>query len=324
MQILDDFSKATIIVVGDIMLDRYWWGSVNRISPEAPVPVVQLVNTTIAAGGAANVAVNIAGLGANPLMFGMIGMDEEAKHLRGFLKDSGLNVDCLIQVPDYQTTVKTRVIANGQQIARIDQETGVSLPDAFEAELLAKLSNKIETADAIIISDYAKGLLSDDLLMSILTAAKIAGKSVLVDPKGKKYAKYSGATMITPNRREAAEACNLEENSDDLVDHAGKHLLDEFGFDAVLITQGDAGMTLFRQHQPAVHFPAAAREVYDVTGAGDTVIATLATALGAGASLETATALANTAAGLVVEQVGTSCVNLAELRKAIDTSNQSG
>lgn len=324
MQILDDFSKATIIVVGDIMLDRYWWGSVNRISPEAPVPVVQLVNTTIAAGGAANVAVNIAGLGANPLMFGMIGMDEEANHLRELLKDSGLNVDCLIQVPDYQTTVKTRVIANGQQIARIDQETGVSLPDAFEAELLAKLSNKIKTADAIIISDYAKGLLSDDLLMSILTAAKIAGKSVLVDPKGKKYAKYSGATMITPNRREAAEACNLDENSHDLVDHAGKHLLGEFGFDAVLITQGDAGMTLFRQHQHAVHFPVAAREVYDVTGAGDTVIATLATALGAGASLETATALANTAAGLVVEQVGTSCVNLAELRKAIDTSDQSG
>ncbi len=318
MGILDDFSKTRIIVVGDIMLDRYWWGSVNRISPEAPVPVVRLLNTTIAAGGAANVAVNVVGLGAEPIIFGMIGIDEEARHIQELLKDSGLSVDCVLEVPDHQTTVKTRVIANGQQIARVDQETGGSLPDAFEADLLARFTNEIETADAIIISDYAKGLLSDKLLAAIMTAASKAGKSVLVDPKGKQYGKYSGATMITPNRREAAEACNLDEHSDDLVERAGKRLLDEFGFDAVLITQGDAGMTLFRQQQMALHFPAAAREVYDVTGAGDTVIATLATSLGAGLTLETATALANTAAGLVVEQIGTSVVDLTELRAAID------
>lgn len=320
MQILDDFSRARIIVVGDIMLDRYWWGSVSRISPEAPVPVVRLLSTTTAAGGAANVAVNVAGLGATPIMFGMTGTDSEGNHLRDLLKDSGLSVDCLIQVPDHQTTVKTRVIANGQQIARVDQETGNALPEAFETDLLGKLTTEIETADAIIVSDYAKGLLSDHLLTAIMAAANKAGKSVLVDPKGKKYGKYRGATMITPNRREAAEACNLDEHSPDMVDHAGKHLLDEFGFDAVLITQGDAGMTLFRQHQTAVHFPAAAREVYDVTGAGDTVIATLATSLGAGASLDTATELANTTAGLVVEQVGTSAVDLAELRRANETS----
>ena len=317
MQIIDDFSNAKVIVVGDMMLDRYWWGSVSRISPEAPVPVVKLTSSSVTPGGAANVAVNVAGLGAKPKVFGMLGSDDEARVLRGLLTDAGLDVAGLFDVPDHQTTVKTRVVANGQQIARIDQETSRSLPIGLVDEFLTRLNAGIETADAIIVSDYAKGLLSETVLTSLIETAKKFRKNVLVDPKGKQYAKYLGATMITPNRREAAEACNLDESTEDLVDRAGKTLLDDFGFDAVLITQGDAGMTLFRQNQTPAHFPAAARQVYDVTGAGDTVIATLATALGAGATLEAATQLANIAAGLVIEQVGTTSVDLAQFRKAI-------
>ena len=320
MQIINDLSNATVIVVGDMMLDVYWWGSATRISPEAPVPVVRKTSSTETPGGAANVAINVAGLGAKPVVFGMLGSDDEAGHLRSLLSSAGLNVAGLMSVPDHHTTVKTRVVANGQQIARIDQETARPLPPELEKEFIDRLTKRIETADAIIVSDYAKGVLSDTVLASIVTTAKQFGKNVLVDPKGKQYAKYKGATIITPNRREAAEACNLDEHTPDLVERAGKTLLEEYKFDAVLITQGDAGMTLFQQNKQPVHFPTAARTVFDVTGAGDTVIATLATALGAGASLESATELANIAAGLVVEQVGTTSVDLAELRRAVESS----
>ncbi|MEP6787089.1 MAG: D-glycero-beta-D-manno-heptose-7-phosphate kinase, partial [Acidobacteriota bacterium] len=305
---LEAFLNTKILVVGDVMLDRYWWGNVSRISPEAPVPVVRLGRTTLAAGGAANVAVNVAGLGAKPYLFGIVGDDEEAGLLRKVLESSGVSSDFLATIPGRPTTVKTRVIAHSQQVTRIDQETDAVLDKAAESMLSEKLTELITQADAIILSDYAKGLLTDDLLAFVITLAANAGKKLLVDPKGKDYAKYKGATIITPNRREAAEACNYHENADGMVESAGAKLINDLDVEAVLITQGEAGMTLFQRNSGSIHFPAAARNVYDVTGAGDTVIATLATALGSASDLETAVKLANIAAGLVVQQVGTTSI----------------
>lgn len=324
MKILDDFSKTKVLVIGDVMLDRYWWGNVARISPEAPVPVVRLDKTTLAAGGAANVAANVAGLGAEPLLVGIVGVDDDARCVREVLMQSGVSPDHLIQIPGRPTTVKTRVIAHSQQVARVDQEMDHDLEKQYEDKVIANLADLLPAANAVIVSDYAKGLLTDGLLSRLMSMARAAGISVLVDPKGKDYVKYNGATLITPNRREAAEACNFHEGANDLVLRAGTQLLDDLSIDGVLVTQGEDGMTLFRRDIEPRHFQTAARKVYDVTGAGDTVIATLATALGAGADLDRSTNLANIAAGFVVEQVGTSAISLADLQNAINDHIEAG
>lgn len=322
MQLLDSFANTKILVLGDVMLDRYWWGSVGRISPEAPVPVVKLESTSLAAGGAANVAVNIAGLGAQAILVGVVGNDEEAKHLRSLVSRSGVDVEHLITCSERPTTVKTRVIAHGQQVARIDQEMDEPLSGTAEESLTAVACELIDKVDAVIISDYAKGVLTGDLLSAFIQASRSAQKIILVDPKGKDYRKYRHATMITPNQKEAADASSLVENHPELVASSGTSLLRDLEVDAVLITQGELGMTLFRNGQNPQHFPALARSVYDVTGAGDTVIATLATSLGAGSDFETATHLANVAAGIVVEQVGTTSIVLDELRRAVGVARE--
>lgn len=321
MQKLQDFSKTKVLVIGDIMLDRYWWGDVRRISPEAPVPVVELRNSTYSPGGAANVAVNIAGLGAQPLLFGVTGDDTEANQLKTAIESAGVTTSHIMSVVGRPTTVKTRLVAHSQHVARIDHETKNEIDAVCEESFLSELTNHIDDSDAIVLSDYAKGLLTDVLLAEILTRARATGKPVLVDPKGKNYTKYQGSTVITPNRAEAADACGLDSSLNNLVDVAGQQLLSDLDINAVLITQGEAGMTLFQRSQEPIHFQTAARKVYDVTGAGDTVIATLATALGGGADLETATRLANIAAGIVVEQVGTSSISLSDLKTAIDELN---
>ncbi len=318
--ILDKFAGKRVLVVGDIMLDRYWWGDVSRISPEAPVPVVRLKRTSLAAGGAANVAANVAGLGAEPLLFGVVGRDHEADQLRDALTELKVSHEHIIATDDRPTTVKTRVIAHSQQVTRIDNETDTGLSGDTEKALAERIAEKITEAEVVVVSDYAKGLITDGVLALIMTAASNGGKQVLVDPKGKDYRRYRGASMITPNRREAAEACNFHENGDGVVERAGTKLIDDLDIDAVLITQGEEGMTLFRKGRHAVTFATAAREVYDVTGAGDTVIATLATAIAAGADLETATQLANIAAGIAVEQVGTTAIDIDELRRAVRSS----
>ncbi len=318
MQPLDNFSNTKVLIVGDVMLDRYWWGSVGRISPEAPVPIVRLDQTTLSAGGAANVAVNVAGLGATPLLLGIVGIDIEADSIRGILTTSGVDSHNLIGVENRPTTVKTRVIAHSQQVVRIDQESDDQIGKDVEVQIESRIKSLVTEADAIILSDYAKGLLTDRLLSMLIRSAQEAGKAVLVDPKGKDYRKYQGATLITPNRREAAEACNLIESSPSIVDIAGNQLLAELDLESLLITQGEEGMTLFRRNQDVKHFPTAARQVYDVTGAGDTVIATLATALGAGSNLDTATRIANAAAGIVVEQIGTTAIAIEDVRNAVN------
>lgn len=317
MDILDSFANIKILVIGDVMLDRYWWGSVSRISPEAPVPVVKMDNMTLAAGGAANVAANVAGLGAVPILVGIIGDDAEGALFPAVLKECGVSAEHIALISGRPTTVKTRLIAHSQQMARIDQETDKNLSENDENSVWQKLMPLIEETQATIVSDYAKGFLSDSLLRRVIDFANEKGKTVLVDPKGKDYSKYAKASLLTPNRREAADACGLEENSQQMVDLAGNKLIADHDLQSVLITQGEDGMTLFRKTNEPFHLNTLARDVYDVTGAGDTVIASLAVAIGAGADFETAANIANTAAGLVVEQVGTTAISIAELRKAL-------
>lgn len=316
MQILDNFSKLKILVVGDVMLDRYLIGDVTRISPEAPVPVVRLKSTSMAAGGAANVAVNVAGLGATAILVGIVGEDDEAKLFPSILGNSRVSSEHLIGVGGRSTTVKTRVIAHSQQVVRVDQEDSDAISVETEEKICDQLRGLIPNVDAVAVSDYAKGMLTDVVLSELISLASANSKPVLVDPKGKQYAKYRGATVLTPNRREAAEACNLDD-SPTIVDEAGTRLMSELDLNALLITQGEEGMTLFRRSAEPFHLTAVAREVYDVTGAGDTVIATLTTAIGAGADLAIAAELANVAAGFVVEQVGTSSVTTSDLRAAL-------
>ncbi|MEZ5424397.1 MAG: D-glycero-beta-D-manno-heptose-7-phosphate kinase [Pyrinomonadaceae bacterium] len=317
MTILDNFQNTTVAVIGDVMLDRYWWGSVSRISPEAPVPVVKIERMTLAAGGGANVAANIAAYGAKCILVGLVGDDDAGLQIRQVLAGSGVS-DSHLVTSDRPSTVKTRLVAHSQQVARIDQEDSTPCSGDVESELLDQITLAISAANVVVLSDYAKGVLSDRVIAFAIECAKAAGVKVLVDPKGKVYDKYRGATLLTPNRREAAEAVNLDEHAPNLVQTAGKQLLETLEVDSLLITEGSEGMSLFRRSEPSVHLPALARAVFDVTGAGDTVIATLATALGSGADLESAARLANIAAGLVVEQSGTTTLTLSELKQHLN------
>lgn len=308
MDVLDSFANVKVLVVGDVMLDRYWWGSVKRISPEAPVPVVDLQRSTFAPGGAANVAANIAGLGATPYLIGCIGDDVDGGTLADLLAERSVSPEFLVRISGRPTSVKTRIIAHSQQVVRVDQETAGEFSAEDQSVVWENVSSALRDADAVIVSDYAKGLLSDELLTRLIGMTRSLGKPILVDPKGKSYARYAGANLLTPNRREAAEACNLSEEMPDMVNVAGKRLLDELDLDMVLITQSEEGMTLFQKLNEPVHLPAAAKEIYDVTGAGDTVIACLGVAFGAGFDFLRAATLANRAAGLVVQQVGTTAI----------------
>jgi len=320
MELLENFSKVKVLVVGDIMLDQYWWGSVNRISPEAPVPVVHLKEASLVVGGAANVAVNIAGLTANPLLIGIIGDDKEGKLFPSLLKNSGISADYLIKLPNCQTTLKTRVIAHSQQVVRIDQESKLNLTNSEEDMIWERIKGLIEMVDLVVLSDYNKGFLTGELLKRLITTVAENNKYVLIDPKGKNYNKYKGATILTPNLKEIAEACGVDESEPGILERAGKQLLETLDLKALLITQGEEGMTLLEKNKKSIHLTARARKVYDVTGAGDTVIATLGVAIGAGLSLVESSKAANIAAGIVVEQVGTSTINFEELNNSIKES----
>lgn len=309
----NNFSDAKVLVIGDLMLDRYWWGSVTRISPEAPVPVVHLKESTFAVGGAANVAANISGLGAQAYLVGIIGNDIDANKFCEALEKVNVSDRYLIASDKRPTTVKTRIVAHNQQIVRVDQEIVKELDEVEENLLFQRVEGLIEEIDLIIFSDYAKGLLTEKFLQNVIEIAKSHEKPVLVDPKGKNYHKYKGATLLTPNKKEAAEACKIEENEVDWINSAGRFLISEIELDAILITQGEEGMTLLKKDGNSQHFHASAREIYDVTGAGDTVIATLSVALASGNTLEAAAEIANIAAGLVVEQVGTTAITFEDL-----------
>lgn len=290
------------------MLDRYWWGSVSRISPEAPVPVVALEKTSHAAGGAANVAANIAGLGAVPYLVGITGNDPDARLLDEKLSETGIANTILIPCENRSTTVKTRIVAHSQQVARIDQETIFPIDDEQANWIFDKIAPFFEEIDAVIISDYAKGFLTANLLMRLIKLAGEKEKLFVVDPKGNDYTKYTGAAILTPNRHEAFAACGFEKFSDAPIETVGKMLIEKLRLDGLLITQGEHGMTVFEKSGKTLVLAASARNVYDVTGAGDTVIASLAVAMAAGASLAEAAEFANVSAGLVVEQIGTTAI----------------
>ena len=317
MDIVSKFKTVKVLVVGDVMLDRYWWGDVTRISPEAPVPVVRLNRTTLAPGGAANVAVNIAGLGSAPTIVGVIGGDLEGGQLCELVETAGISPSGLLPIKTRQTTVKTRLVAHSQQIARVDQESVEPLTPDEEERFLTSIERSMEGVDVAVLSDYAKGSLSENILSQVIAKTRELRIPIVVDPKGREYSKYCGSTVLTPNRREAALACNIDDNGKGVVGVAGGRLLEELDLHAVLITEGEDGMTLFETGRSPVHFDAAAREVYDSTGAGDTVIAALAVSLGAGLKIEEAAKVANVAAGLVVEHVGTAAVRIEDLARAL-------
>jgi rfaE bifunctional protein kinase chain/domain len=298
--------ETCVLIVGDVMLDRYWFGDVERISPEAPVPVVKIARTEERPGGAANVARNAAALGAKPTLLSVTGDDEPARALEALLKSEPIRT-AFHRDPSLPTTVKLRVIGRQQQLLRIDFETAPS--HEVLADNLAEYDRLLAGCDLVILSDYGKGGLAH--IATMIDRASGAAKRVLVDPKGDDWAKYRGATIITPNRAELRQVVGRWRDEDDLVRRA-QQLVRELDIDALLVTRSEEGMSLFTA-SGAEHIPAQAREVYDVSGAGDTVIATLGVLLGAGASLSSAVRIANEAAGVVVGKLGTAVVTPDEL-----------
>ena len=301
------FAKTNLLVVGDVMLDRYWFGDSDRISPEAPVPVVQVSKVDERLGGAANVARNVAALGANTTILGVVGEDEAGKRIGELLRQSGVNSQLEVD-PQVPTTVKLRVIARQQQLIRLDFEETPS-QTALEQKL-ARFEKALGTADVLILSDYGKGALSQ--VATMIEYARAQKKVILVDPKGEDYEKYRGATLITPNRSELRQVVGRWADEDDLTRRA-QDLRRSLGIEALLLTRSEEGMSMFTD-QGVSHVRAQAREVFDVSGAGDTVIATLAVALAAQWPLDRAMALANRAGGIVVGKLGTATVTSEELQ----------
>jgi len=319
--ITDGFSGKRIVVLGDVMLDEFIWGRVRRISPEAPVPVVEVDRQTLALGGAGNVVSNLVALGATAIPIGVIGDDSDAYRLRSAFAALNAGDKSLISDPARPTTIKTRIIAHNQQVVRADRESRSAIPSSIEAAVAEAFCREIKGADAAVVSDYGKGLLTPTLLPRVLKAANEQGLIVCLDPKMRNFVHYQPVTVITPNHQEAAEAAGVSIEDETGLIQAGRKILGSIDTQAVLITRGEEGMTLFtgsNEDDAAVtHIPTVAREVYDVTGAGDTVIATFALALASGASLEEAAVLANHGAGVVVAKVGTASVSRDELLATI-------
>jgi len=312
------FQQARILVVGDVMLDRYWHGKATRVSPEAPVPVVAVENQEERPGGAGNVALNIAALGSAASLVGVIGDDTNGEHLKSRLNAAGVYCDFLVSA-DKPTITKLRVISQHQQLIRLDFE------QLFIEEELGSLHGRVEKlicdVQALVLSDYGKGVLTK--VDKLITLGRSKNIPIIVDPKGSDFEKYRGVTLITPNLSEFESVVGHCHNEDTLV-AKGKGLLRQLELEALLITRGENGMTLLRPDAPELHLPARAQEVFDVTGAGDTVVSVLAAALAAGDSLAESTALANLAAGLVVGKLGTAAISSPELRRATLREQGSG
>lgn len=301
------------LVIGDLMLDEYLWGKAERISPEAPVQVVDVRREDLRLGGAGNVVNNLAAYGCSVSICSVIGGDENGTHLRHVFTGKGVDVAGVFEDPMRMTSKKTRVLASNQQIVRIDRETRESITPALEERILAFVRDPGNSWDIILISDYGKGVLTPAVLDGVVSAAKERGIGVIVDPKGSDYAKYRGATIITPNRKEAEVASRIPIVDAESLARAAAYLLEEGAYEAVLVTRSSEGMSLFLRDGGEVHIPTVAREVYDVTGAGDTVVATLGIGLACGLGFDEAARLANSAAGIAVGKVGTSTVSPEEI-----------
>jgi rfaE bifunctional protein kinase chain/domain len=312
---VDALSGARVLVVGDLMLDKYVWGDVRRISPEAPVPVVEITRRSHAPGGAANVAAGVIALGCVPAIIGVTGADTSGDRLRGSLEAGGIDVSGLVVDATRPTTNKTRFIARAQQVVRADEEDRSALEEGLVAQLLSNIEAQLGVSDCVVLSDYGKGVITDSVAQSVISAARAASTPVVVDPKGLRLTKYAGATVITPNDLELAQAAHVQISSHAELVVAAERLAAECQAN-LLVTRGAAGMTLVGLGG-RLDVPARARDVFDVTGAGDTVVAVLAVALGRGLALKQAVVLANTAAGVAVGKVGTVAVSTAELAAAL-------
>ncbi len=312
--VLNAMRDRKIVVLGDLMLDEFVWGEVTRISPEAPVPVVDIRRESVHLGGAANVLANVVALGANASVIGVIGKDSAGERLRQRLKEVSpqQNDDYLLVDESRPSTIKTRIIAHNQLVVRADREQRRPVNGSVEARIIENLKQALEHADAFVVSDYDKGVVTQRILNEILPLA-YERVPVLIDPKIRNFANYKPASLVTPNHHEALRLTDLEVDSNDGLHEAALKIRRQLGCDAVLITRGDRGIMLLEGNNTPVFVETAAREVYDVTGAGDTVIATLAGALSAGATMLEAANLANHAAGIVVGKVGTATASAAEL-----------
>ena len=318
IKIVDQFKNKNILVIGDVMLDKYIWGEVSRISPEAPVQVVNVIKESYAPGGAANVANNIVSLGAQAFMVGIVGNDTTRDKLINELEKKSIDVSGLINDKNKRTIQKVRVIGRNQQLLRFDYEKKGYVDSETENKIFDFISKKINDIDAIIISDYAKGVITKNLMEKLIRLCKEKNKIIVVDPKPKHKEFYKNATLITPNHTEAYQMSGfLDEPSDTDVEKIGKQLLEDLN-STVLITKGEKGMSLFEKNGKVTSIPTFAKEVYDIIGAGDTSVATVALALASGSSFEEAAIIANHAAGITVGKVGTSTVSIDELKESIE------
>ncbi len=308
------WSGRRVVVLGDVMLDRYLWGNVTRISPEAPVPVVEVGRESARFGGAANVARNVHALGASPHLIGVLGDDLTGRQLVEELSAASLDVGGLVVDPERPTTVKTRIVARGQHVVRADQESRDEVVGGPARALRTRMLEVLDEAAAVIISDYGKGVITGELLETVLEEAAGRGIPVCVDPKDLHFFAYRGVAVLTPNQFEAGEVLGYKLRDEASVTRAGEEILARLEAKALLITRGERGMSLFEAGGEQTDFPTVARRVFDVTGAGDTVVSTYAVALAGGASPKEAAILSNHAAGLVVAEVGTAAPDMKALR----------
>jgi rfaE bifunctional protein kinase chain/domain len=320
-KILKEFKKGKILVIGDLILDRYIWGKVNRISPEAPVPIVEVTNEDFLLGGASNVANNIAALCGHVTLVGVAGNDRGGEILGKMLSEKGIECGGIFW-SSRPTTVKTRIIAHSQQMVRFDREERARVEGKVLKNLLDYIHGEIPKHDAVIISDYRKGVISSDLVREVLGKTRPKNIFVAVDPKVGHFHCYKNVSLMTPNVSEASMASGIEIRDDKSLLRAGKTLLKKIPCEAVLITRGEQGMSLFRRDR-VVHIPTVAKNVYDVTGAGDTVIATFTLAHAAGADMTESAVIANHAAGIVVGEVGTAVVTPEKLYESLETNSRS-
>jgi D-beta-D-heptose 7-phosphate kinase/D-beta-D-heptose 1-phosphate adenosyltransferase len=312
------------LIVGDLMLDEHIWSKVNRISPEAPVVVADVSRISHVPGGCGNVAANITALGGYPILVGIVGRDSSGDKLQRALRNLGIDTRHLITTSERPTTLKSRIIAGSQQVVRVDREEKDQVSDKLSRHILSVASQLIKKADAVIISDYGKGVLSSQNCQQIIRLAKRARKPVLVDPKGNDYSKYRGITIMTPNRLEAETATGIKIVDPDSLEKAGQKLMREQKLTSLMITRGREGLSLFEKGKKRFDIPAVPREVFDITGAGDTVIATLALGIAAGAALHDAALLSNYAASVKVGKIATQPVFRMELEEALEEREPAG
>lgn len=314
---LDALEGVRILCVGDIMLDRFVYGTVDRISPESPVPVLRMERENAMLGGAGNAVANLAALETRPCVVGLIGEDDSGKIVKAKLQDMAADDAGLVVDAKRVTTVKRRFLSSNQHMLRVDQEQTHPLSSEIEKAVLKALEILVPKSTAVILSDYGKAVLNDTIVEKAIGLGRAHNIPVLVDPKGRDFSRYKGASVITPNKKELADAAGLPAGTDEEIIAAANKIIETCGIDAVVATRSAEGMSIIRRGEKPVHLPTRAREVYDVSGAGDTVISTIAAALGSGADLVEAAALSNIAAGLAVEKVGTSIVRAQEIRDAL-------